>query len=92
MFGMRNFKKVEISNIENLYMGQRNDLEKAQIHYGKNILGVNRHTDNLYGELGFFPLYIDAIERMLNYWHFIEEESDNKLLKDAYLLLCQINE
>jgi len=37
----------------------------------------------MYGELGLYPLYIDAIERMLKYWLFMENESENGLLKEA---------
>ena len=94
LFGVRNFKKVDMSNISTIYHGQRNALERAQINYGKNILGVKRHTDNLaiYGELGIYPLYIEAIERMLRYWYFIENKSDNELLKDAYSCAQVLNE
>ena len=50
------------------------------------LLGVPKHTDNLavYGELGVYPLYIDALDRMLKYWHHIETFSENILLLDAY--------
>ena len=53
-------------------------------------MGVYRNTANIavYGELGIFPLYIDAIARTFNYWNFIENESPNVLLKDA--LNCNI--
>ena len=54
--------------------------------YSRLLLGVPKHTDNsaLYGELGNYPLYIDAIDRMLQYWHFIENNCENVLLLDAY--------
>ena len=67
-------------------MNQANDTEKALTGFCKYILNVPRNADHLaiYGELGVYPLYIDAIKSMLSYWNFIEYKSNNILLKDAY--------
>jgi len=86
LFGIRKSKNITATNIETAYTSQRNKIETVQLNFAKTILGVSRHTDNLgvYGELGLFPLYIDAIERMLKYWMFIDNHSENNLLKEAY--------
>jgi hypothetical protein len=69
-----------------IYSDQRTVAEKSQITFAKTCLGVSKHVDHLaiYGELGIYPLYIDAIKSMLRYWQFIVLKSENILLKDAY--------
>jgi hypothetical protein len=86
MFGERNHTKLKTSNIETLYNSRSSPVEKSQIKFAKMCLGVGTKTDTLgvYGELGLCPLYIDAIDRMLKYWLFIEEQSPNIILQAAY--------
>jgi hypothetical protein len=86
MFGERNHTKLRSNNIETLYSPKVSPGEKIITKYAKSILNVNSKTDNLgvYGELGIFPLYIDALDRMLKYWTHIESGSPNIILKDAF--------
>ena len=46
------------------------DIEKIQLGYLKNILGIRRQTPSLavYGETGRFPLHVRQQIRMVNYW------------------------
>ena len=46
-----------------------NDIEKIQIRFYKNLLGLNRNTSNIsvFGELGRYPLNIIIKERILKY-------------------------
>jgi hypothetical protein len=92
LFGTRNNKIINSYNLEAIYNSQKPPIEKAHLKYNKMLLGLPRNTDNLvtYGELGVYPLYIDAIDRMLKYWHFIEFKSKNILLLDAYRCLQEL--
>ena len=47
-----------------------NDIEKIQIRFYKNLLGLNRNTSNIsvFGKLGRYPLNIIIKERILKYW------------------------
>lgn len=92
LFGVRNNKHINENNIEAFYFAQGPPIENALLKYCKMVLGVHRHTDNLavYGELGIYPLYIDAIDRLLKYWHNIEFISENALLQDAYTCMQEL--
>ncbi len=85
LFGERNYKKIDRTNIETIYNTRNSPMEKALIKYGKMILQVPSKTTNLgvYGELGIYPLYIDAVTHLLKYWNFIENRSPNLLVQDA---------
>jgi hypothetical protein len=91
VFGERNHIKLDTSNLENLYNSRTSPIERILNKFAKMTLGVSTKTDNMgtYGELGIYPLYIDVVDRMLKYWTYIEHESPNELLKDAYQ--CSIN-
>ena len=55
----------EIWGINNI-----SDIEKIQIRFYKNLLGLNKYTSNVYmvGELGKFPLHVFCKERLLKFW------------------------
>lgn len=93
LFGVRNHKIISCNNMDKIYNGQKPDIEKALIKYSKIILGVNKRTDNLavYGELGIYPLYIDAIDRLMKYWNTIESREENPLLQDAYKCIQELH-
>ena len=76
-----------------MYASQKTPIENCSIKYSRRLLGVPKHTDNsaLYGELGNHPLYIDAVDRMLKYWHFIEHKCENALLLDAYACVQELH-
>ena len=59
-----------------------NDLEKLQLGYLKNMLGVRKQTSALavYSEKGRFPLHAQQKVRMINYWTKLEKLPDDKLL------------
>ena len=46
------------------------NVEKIQIRYYKNILGLHKNTSNVavYGELGTYPISVRCKERILKYW------------------------
>ena len=46
------------------------DIEKIQIRFYKNLLGLNKYTSNVsvFGELGKFPLHVFCKERLLKFW------------------------
>jgi len=93
LFGTRNHKLINCDNLETIYNGQKPYIEKALTKYSKILLGVNRNTDNLatYGELGIYPLYIDAIDRVMKYWNTIENRGENPLLQDAYKCIQELH-
>jgi hypothetical protein len=86
LFGIRNSKNIQAHNIAQRYHSKKPEIESCQLKYCKSLLGLPRNTDNCvaYGELGVYPLYIEAIDRMLKYWHALEKNTSNVLLHDAY--------
>ena len=52
-----------------------NNLEKLQLGYLKNMLGVRKQTSTLavYSEAGRFPLHVRQKVRMINYWTKLEK-------------------
>jgi hypothetical protein len=93
LFGSRNYKKAQTDNLARLYENQKHTIEKCQIKYCKYTLGIPKKADNctIYGELGVYPLYIEAIDRMMKYWYFLENTSENVLLKEAYEGVKKLN-
>lgn len=59
------------------------DIEKIQIGYLKNMLGIRRQTPTLavYGETGRFPLHVRQQVRMVNYWLKLKRLPDSCILK-----------
>ena len=45
-----------------------NDIEKIQIRFYKNLLGLNTSNISVFGELGRYPLNIIIKERIIKYW------------------------
>ena len=57
-------------------------IEKINISFCKWLLGVNKNATNLavLGELGRYPLFVDAILKMLNYWLSLQARRNTKSL------------
>ena len=58
-------------------------IEKLHLKFCKSTLGVNSKATNLavYSELGRYPLLVDRITACMKYIHYVETETENKLLK-----------
>jgi hypothetical protein len=64
-----------------------------QVKFAKSILSVNKAAVNLavLGELGMYPISIQALKSAVEYWlHVIN--SDNNLLRDAYKSNLQLSD
>ena len=72
-----------------------NDIEKIQIRFYKNILGLNRNTSNIsvFGELGRYPLNIIIKERILKYWlkSLIKNDVRNKMYQQERYAIVNNN-
>ena len=57
-------------------------IEKINISFCKWLLGVNKNATNLavLGELGRYPLFVDAILKTLNYWLSLQARRNTKSL------------
>jgi hypothetical protein len=69
------------------FMDQDDPIEKLHLKFCKLILGVHTKTTNLavYSELGRYPLLIDQIVQSVKYLDYIENETNNALLKSFYI-------
>ena len=89
MFETENKKRTNQS-IEDIF----NDfhIEKMNVIFSKYLLGVNKKPLNLAvkGELGRYPLYIDVVLSMLNYW--IRFHDRKVTIKDNHLVLETLKE
>jgi hypothetical protein len=88
LFGNR-YNKATTMGTDSLfktYTSQKPAIEQCLLKYCRYVMGIPKNTDIsvIYGELGLYPLYVDAIDRMLKYWHYIEKVSKNELLLEAY--------
>ena len=56
-------------------------------------LGVHSKASNMatYSELGRYPLFIDQISQCMKYIDYIENDTQNKLLKNTYTNLKENN-
>ena len=76
-------KKDKDDDIESLQ-----DLPQEKIHmsYCKFVLGVNKRAthDGVLGELGRFPLYINAIDRSIRFFARVKSAENDSLLNVAY--------
>ena len=65
-------------------------IEKLHLKFCKSTLGVNSKATNLavYSELGRYPLLVDRITACMKYLHYVETETENKLLKSIYKCLA----
>ena len=72
----------------------RESIEKVHIQVCKLFLNVPPHTPNdmVYGELGRFPLYIQAAARCLQYWFRIRRQPLCRYSRKAYDLLYGLQE
>ncbi len=72
------------SEIWGYHSKQNSQIEKIQLTFGKNILGVNRKSINLaiLGELDLKPLKIDMKINSLKYFDYVKQNK-NKLLTDT---------
>ena len=61
------------------------DIGKIQQKFLKFVLGVKRNCSNLatLGELGEFPLCLNALVSLLSYWHRSTQMQDSTLIKKA---------
>jgi hypothetical protein len=71
------------------YMDKIDQTEKLHMKFCKIILGVHSKSSNLavYSELGRYPLFIDQIIMNLKYIKYIQDETNNGLLKKVYASL-----
>ena len=65
------------------------EIEKVHTFGMKRFLGLDPRTPNhyIYGDLGRFPLYINACIRAIKYWLRLGTMGVDKLPKQAYLML-----
>ena len=63
--------------------------EKLLLSYGRVTLGVKRNTSNaaVRGELGLYPLYINAICQAVKYLEHITKSDCNSLLYNSFVEL-----
>ena len=57
-----------------------------QIKFSKYVLGVHKSASNLavLGDLGFYPLSVNALKSSVEYWLHILKAKDNNLISRAY--------
>ena len=70
-----------------------NNLEKVQLGYLKNMLGVRRQTSSqaVYSETGRFPLHVQQQFGIINYWIKLEKLPANNILKKCLNEQKEIN-
>lgn len=83
------FYGVEVWGYENLDI-----IEKVHTKFMKIILKVSKFAHNtcLYGEVGRFPLYIAAYQRMLGFWFRTMKGNEKKLSNIMYKILVNLHE
>ena len=96
------FFKIFDAKIQSILMysseiwgNQRLDqIEKVHLLACKRYLGVPLKTPNklVYSELGRFPLHINSTVKTLKYWFRLLQMDDNRLSKQAYLMLVSLDE
>jgi hypothetical protein len=64
-------------------------MERVHLFACKRFLHISDKTPNdvVYGELGRFPLYIDALIRVIKYWFKLLEQPEQYYSKRAYKML-----
>ena len=67
---------------------------KLHLFAMKKMLGVGMRTPNdlINGELGRFPIYINAQIRCVRYWLKLTRMSEQRLPFKAYKILCNLDE
>lgn len=79
-----NYKKFQrINGFEKEYYSL--PIEKVQISFCKSVLGVTKRATNaaVMGELGRFPLGLEAVASILNFWSHAISDNGNTLLAEA---------
>ena len=71
-------------NLEKIY--KNIEPEKNHVKFLKYILGVHKKSSNfaVLSEFGRYPLYINVVKAMLNYWYRLENSDTNSLIFHAY--------
>ena len=69
-------------------------VEKVHVLACKRYLGVPLKTPNklVYSEIGRYPLYINTYMKAVKYWFRLLELDENRLPKQAYLMLVKLDE
>ena len=83
-FNSNKLCKSKEKTLHDMYVSS--PLEKLNIHMCKYVLGFGKRTSNIatFGELGWFPLYIDTVLAIIMYWlHINKDAESDKLIKDA---------
>ena len=59
---------------------------KIQVKFAKSLLSVNKAAVNLavLGELGMYPISIQALKSSVEYWLHVINSDNTSLLQDAY--------
>ena len=68
------------------FMAISDPIEKINIKFCKQMLGVNQKATNLgvYSELGRYPLFIDQIIQCIKYRSYVKFETKNSLIKEFF--------
>ena len=74
-------------------IGRHDPVEKAHMFACKHFMNLATRTPNcfIYGELGRYPLYINAALRAVKYWLKLCRMPLDRLPKQAYLMLTNMN-
>ena len=69
-------------------------IEKLHLSAMKKMVGVGMQTPNdlINGELGRFPISINAQIRCVRYWLKLTRMSEQRLPFKAYIILCNLDE
>ena len=68
-------------------------IETVHMFASKRFLGLDTRTPNhmVYGDLGRFPLYINACVKAIRYWLKLTKMDSSRLPKQAYIMLQNSN-
>ena len=68
------------------YMDRNDPTEILHLKLCKRALGVHSKATNMavYAELGRYPLFVDQLVQSLKYMDYIQNETENKLLKEFF--------
>jgi hypothetical protein len=75
-------------------MYDSSQIEKVHMYACKKLLSVSQKTPNtlIYGELGRYPLHINAQIKAIKYWLRLVEMADDRIPKAAYNKLKELND
>ncbi len=76
------------------YFNFDNIIELSHIRFMKKMLGVHLRASNLatLGELGEYPMYIDAMKRGIAFWIHVVQQPASSLVKNAYNELYNLDQ